>query len=211
MRLNIYIKIQKIVRKKLKKEDPETFKKAKRGEISYVDIQKQKKEPHVAHNAGDNEWYTPKKYIDIATKIMGKIDLDPASTSEANKIVKADLFYTEQENGLKQIWKGKIWMNPPYASNLIGKFIDKLVESVLSEMVTEAMVLVNNATDTKWFANLAKISSFLCFPTGRVKFWHPNKESIPLQGQCIAYIGNNESFYKECTELGIVVKVIHND
>ena len=167
--------------------------------------------PHVFNNSGDNEWYTPKPYIEAARSVMGKIDLDPASTPEANKVVKSERLYTQNDDGLKQEWTGKIWLNPPYASDLIGKFIEKLASSIESKQVTEALVLVNNATETKWFARLASVSSFLCFPVGRVKFWHPNKESAPLQGQCVAYIGkNNKQFYEEFRQFGMICEVCHD-
>ena len=140
---------------------------------------------------------------------MGNIESDPASTPEANRVIKAQSIHTMKENGLKQDWAGKLWLNPPYASGLIGKFIDKLAESVESGAVNEALVLVNNATETKWFARLAGISSFLCFPVGRIKFWHPRKEAAPLQGQCVAYIGKNgKIFCAEFKVFGVVVEII---
>jgi len=167
-----------------------------------------RKGAHVMHNSGDNEWYTPEPYIEAARAVMGGIDTDPASHEEANKVVKATEFFTAEENGLHFEWVGRVFLNPPYEGKLIVQFMDKLDESVDQGVTTEAVVLVNNATETRWFAVLASVSACLCFPTGRIKFWHPRKESVPLQGQCIAYIGANaEKFMSEFRQFGIVTAV----
>ena len=167
-----------------------------------------RKGAHVMHNSGDNEWYTPEPYIEAARAVMGGIDTDPASHEEANKVVKATEFFTAEENGLHFEWVGRVFLNPPYEGKLIVQFMDKLDESVDQGVTTEAVVLVNNATETRWFAVLASVSACLCFPTGRIKFWHPRKESVPLQGQCIAYIGaNTEKFMSEFRQFGIVTTV----
>lgn len=165
--------------------------------------------PHVANNSGDNEWYTPPEHIAAARVVLGCIDLDPASHAEANEVVRAEKFYTAEDDGLAQEWAGRVWMNPPYAGDLIGKFVEKLAQEVEGGSVPEAIVLVNNATETRWFARLAGVAAFLCFPTGRVQFWHPRKESVPLQGQCFAYIGQNGSLFCEVFEkFGIIVEVM---
>jgi phage N-6-adenine-methyltransferase len=161
---------------------------------------------HVSNNSGDNEWYTPPEYIEAAIAVMGVVDLDPASSIEANLIVGAEKFYSAEEDGLEQDWQGRIWMNPPYARPLIDGFCGKLAETFAAGDVTEACVLVNNGTETGWFHALAEVASAICFPRHRVKFWHPEKESVPLQGQAVIYLGPNvDRFRSEFIHFGFTV------
>ena len=162
--------------------------------------------PHVAHNSGNNEWYTPKELIEAARKVLGAIDLDPASCEAANTVIKAATFYSIEDNGLEREWKGRTWLNPPYAKDLIPQFADKLVDAYLSKRVPVAIALVNNATETGWFRTIAEQASAVCFPAGRVQFWNPAKESAaPLQGQAVLYLGPSPvTFHARFAGLGTV-------
>lgn len=161
---------------------------------------------HVSQNSGDNEWFTPAEFIEPARKLLGGIDLDPASSDEANKVVKAKRFFTREDDGLDQKWEGRIWMNPPYAQPLIEHFANKLAAEVAAGSVSAAVVLVNNATETAWFRTMADHAAAICFPTGRVRFWHPDKASAtPLQGQALLYIGSKRAtFHTLFSDLGLV-------
>lgn len=167
-------------------------------------VQEVLKRPHVSFNSGNNEWYTPSNIIEAARTAMGSIDVDPASNDIAQQTVKAETYYTAETNGLDKEWTGNVWLNPPYASDLIGKFIDKLVSE--KKNYNQAVVLVNNATETEWFNKIVSISSMVCFPKSRVKFYMPDgKTGAPLQGQAILYIGDNtDEFYKAYKEIGWV-------
>jgi ParB family chromosome partitioning protein len=175
------------------------------GYSQIVDVNVHKNVPHISNNSGDNEWYTPVPYIRAARAVMGGIDLDPASTAEANAVVRAARFYTEKDDGLTQPWTGRVWMNPPYAQPWIARFCERLVTEHSRGGVTEACVLVNNATETRWFQALAAESAARCEPQGRVRFWHPRKEATPLQGQVLLYLGQRTSKFKhEFERFGLV-------
>lgn len=156
-----------------------------------IRVAQEQSKPHVSHNSGNNEWYTPAEYIEAARRVMGDIDLDPASSHKANEIVQAEVIYTADDDGLALPWRGRVWMNPPYAAELITRFASKMVDHVRGGDVQEAVILVNNATETGWFCQLIDVATAVVFPRSRVKFWQPNGSlGAPLQGQAIIYAGS---------------------
>ena len=171
------------------------------------DADKKKLAP-IAHNFnGSAEWYTPSEYIEAAKRVMGDIDLDPASSTIANETVKAKKFFSADDNGLIQDWSGRIWLNPPFASGLIEKFIDKLLASDFEA----AIVLVDNATETRWFRKLADSSSAIVFTTGRINFLKGGtyEAGTPTRGQCFFYFGSEPNkFFATFQQFGWCAKSI---
>lgn len=165
------------------------------------------KTPHVAQSTGEFEWYSPIEIIEAARRVCGDFDLDPASCDMAQENVRAKAYFTENDNGLDLDWYGRIWMNPPYAVRVVDQFTDKLCAHITAGDVTEAFVLVNNATETGWFQRMMQVCQAISFPRGRLKFSNPGgKVSTPLQGQVVVYFGSNYiEFGKEFQQFGSVL------
>jgi len=146
--------------------------------------------PHVARNSGKHEWYTPAEIVASVRVCLGVIDLDPASSAVAQAIVQASRYFTSADDGLTQAWSGRVFLNPPYARDVIGLFITKLTGHIDAGDVSEAVVLTNNATDTGWCDALWARASAVAFPTARVRFLRPDgTPGAPLQGQMLTYCG----------------------
>lgn len=160
------------------------------------------------HWTGDIEWYTPKYIIDAVREVMGDIDLDPASNDEAQKTIRAESYYTQKDNGLEQRWYGRVFLNPPFKQPLIQQFIDKLLDSIECEDVTQAILLTNNNTDTQWFHAAARLANNVRFTKGRIHFVKQDEVSQPTNGQAFFYFGPNvEKFRKRfarCFGIGMI-------
>ena len=157
---------------------------------------------HVGKNSGDNEWYTPPLFIELARTAMEGIDCDPATSEIANQAVQAETIYTAENDGRVQTWRGRVWMNPPYANPLMSDFAEAVSAKFESGEIEQACILVNNATETKWFQRMLLASSAVCFPKSRIKFLDPDGKpaNAPLQGQAIVYMGDRVVAFKDAFE-----------
>ena len=195
--------LNKIREKKQSETEPQ------RHVVDVDPVQPIEHKPQVSFNSGNNEWYTPAKYVELARKVLGVIDVDPASCDYANKTIKAKTYYTIDNNGLDKQWNGKVWMNPPYAADLVQKFTDKMVSEFESGNTNEAIVLVNNATETQWFNNMIQDASAVAFPKGRIRYESTSREmNTPIQGQAFIYFGDNKNkFCDVFKEIGWVAVI----
>jgi ParB-like chromosome segregation protein Spo0J len=169
---------------------------------------KEERMPHRTEATGFEEWYTPPEILSIARKVMGGIDCDPASSIEANKGVKAEVFFSVKDNGLKQKWHGRTWINPPFCQPEVTQFSKAVVQKFHDKEISEACVLVNNATETDWAQTLMQSASAVCFPKGRVRFVDVNgiqRPGSPIQGHMIFYFGENtQDFTDHFSKIGKV-------
>jgi ParB family transcriptional regulator, chromosome partitioning protein len=145
---------------------------------------------HRTDAGGPVEWFTPAEVIAAARAVLGEIDLDPASCEVAQRTVRAKQFFTKRDDGLKQPWRGRLWLNPP--QTLIADFVSKLVKERSAGNVIAAVVLSHNFTDAAWFHELAGAASRICFTNGRIKFLLEGSEvATPPYGQAVTYVGDD--------------------
>ncbi|XHE12410.1 DNA N-6-adenine-methyltransferase [Agrobacterium deltaense] len=148
--------------------------------------------------SGDNEWYTPARYVDMAREVMGAIDTDPASNQTAQRTVRATTYYTEETNGLDKEWFGKVWMNPPYSNPEVQQFAEKVISEFKAGNISEAIVLTNNSADTGWHRSMQDACTRMCTTTGRIRFESPTRQgNSPAMGQSFFYFGDNPGKFKE--------------
>lgn len=159
-------------------------------------------------NGGGDEWYTPRKYIEAAFAVMGGIDLDPASNEIAAGWIPAAQYLTREDNGLSREWFGRVWLNPPYSQPLISEFLSKLADSFRAGVVTEAIALTHNNTDSRWWQATAAEATAICFTRGRISFEKVDgAKKSPTQGQTFFYFGNNSDRFAEVFQsIGIILK-----
>ncbi len=159
----------------------------------------------------NNEWYTPARYVEAARKVMGTIDLDPASCADANHTVKAGHYYTQAENGLAHTWYGSVWCNPPYTQVIPGQssikaWVSKAHRLYQEGVIEQCMLLIPNDTSTKWFEWLWCYP--VCFPPKRIKFLIPGRKAEqPTFGTCFVYMGPHEQRFLDIfSQFGSIVR-----
>lgn len=96
-------------------------------------------------------------------KILGPFDTDPCVHTEMPWKT-AETMYSLNEDGLKQDWKGRVFMNPPYRGVL--KWAEKFCWS------GQGIALLNGrSTETKATQLIMTESHGVWFPKGRLTFF----------------------------------------
>lgn len=133
-----------------------------------------------------DEWMTPPKYIDAARRVMKSIDLDPCSRPDVNKRIGATVFWTKDDDCLKDMsWMTRtgfycpmnVWMNPPYTreAGTALPYVERLVEEFQNGGIKQAIVLVNASVSTRYFHLAMDAAQAMClFGPGRIQFLKPD-------------------------------------
>lgn len=113
---------------------------------------------HESNSGGTDEWLTPPSLI----AALGEFDLDPCAPIR-RPWPTARRHYTIEDDGLRQAWHGRVWMNPPYAH--AAKWLHRLAEH------GTGTALIFARTETAiWFDHVWPHASALLFLRGRLRF-----------------------------------------
>ena len=116
-----------------------------------------------SRNANTHTWLTPEYFFSE----LGNFDLDPCAAPEPRPFPTAKkMLSLPKHDGLKEEWKGRIWLNPPYGSHT-PFWLKKLKEH------NDGIALVFARTDTKWFQEIMQNQGVFLLK-GRIKFLYPD-------------------------------------
>lgn len=150
------------------------------------------------------ELYTPRKIIDPARELMGRIDLDPCSCPLANETVQATHFLTSDDDGLSMPWLGRVWLNPPYCGQQ-GAWVRHFDREWRRGNILHGLCLVPASTEAEWFQPLWDLLCPILFLRGRQKFNGPSSDHHAQFGSALAYVGTDrDNFRRLFRHLGTI-------
>jgi len=152
-----------------------------------------------------SDWLTPKSIFD---QLRLTFDLDPAHPGRDNPfcVVPTRRIYTVDDDGLRQPWRGTVWMNPPFGGRRghvpwLQRFFAH----------GNGIALVAARTSADWFhAVVAPSAQTLLFPNGKTKFVRPADGSIgkePGTGVVLIGMGVVANAALERSGLGLFVRI----
>jgi ParB family chromosome partitioning protein len=161
----------------------------------------------INQDSGDTEWYTPPEIVEAARLTLGGvIDLDPASSLIANQRIRATKIFTITDDGLRQQWHGRVWMNHPFSAAGNPVWVRKLVEEYEAGRVVEACCICFAATSERWFQPLAVRPQ--CYMSPRTNYYLPDGTKKPgvTKGSVVTYFGPNPQRFADAFRRFGVVK-----
>lgn len=181
------------------------------------------------HTKNKCEHYTPIEICHATRELFGgQIDLDVASDAIANRVVRANRYYTKEDNSFTQDWTAEnVFCNPPgstkgYHGSLSTDFWDKLYYSYGMNMFYEAL-FVGYSIEILCKRGYDILDLPFCIPQpntsvtsgmGRIMFdavidGKRQQQRSPTHGNVIVYLPYNDNkrkeFYRLFSQFGKVM------
>ncbi len=156
------------------------------------------------------ERYSPSWIVEGARRVMGAIDVDPASCKTANKVVKATRFFSQKTNGLRQHWRGRVFLNPPFGHEW-KLWAEKLMQEIEAGRTKQAFLVAPGkvlwVVAAPWFRPLLRGSLFL--PDERIQYLNPLSDTwqdVCLGSFCVYYGPQQNRFAKVFGSKGAILR-----
>lgn len=125
-----------------------------------------------------DNWPTP-RFLFEALHAEFKFSVDVCATADNAKCKK---FYSPEQDGLAQEWRGVCFMNPPYGRQ-IGRWVRKAFESAQAGALV--VCLLPARCDTRWWHEYVMRGEIRFF-RGRLKFGDA-KNSAPFPSAIVVF------------------------
>ncbi len=117
----------------------------------------------------NQEWETPPEFFQRFHRAYD-FTVDACASAENKKL---DKFWSVEQDGLAQSWKGeRVWLNPPYENRKPGQqaWVRKALHEVRENGCELVVCLLPARTDTRLFHDVIMKASYIYFVKGRLKF-----------------------------------------
>ncbi|MBO3760396.1 DNA N-6-adenine-methyltransferase [Ciceribacter sp. L1K22] len=122
---------------------------------------------HQSARSRTDEWLTP-PFIIAALGGPASFDLDPCAPAK-RPWATATRHYTAFDNGLILPWFGRVWLNPPYSTSLLGRFMGRMA----AHGTGTALIFARTETEA-FFRHVWDRATALLFMEGRINFHLPS-------------------------------------
>lgn len=155
---------------------------------------------HQSARMKNDEWLTPPEIV----RALGYFDLDPCSPVVRPWITAFEHF-TVEDDGLKQPWHGRVWLNPPFGREAV-KWLRRMVAH------GNGIALIPARTETEMFYECVwGAADAVLFIKGRPHFHYVDGRRADFNSGApiclVAYGINNVAALAACG-LGIVLPII---
>lgn len=132
-------------------------------------------------SSATDQWATPQDFFDKLNTEFN-FTLDPCADAGNHK---CDTYFTKEDDGLQQSWKGHtVFCNPPYGK-AIKDWVKKSYEESQDKDTTVVMLLPAR-TDTAYFHDYIYEKAEIRFIRGRLKFGD-SKNAAPFPSMVVIF------------------------
>ena len=154
---------------------------------------------HQRARGKNDEWLTPPEWL----QALGPFDLDPCAPVKRPWSTAARHF-TKTDDGLIQVWKGRVWLNPPFGPEA-ASWLRKMAGHL------SGVALVPARTETKmFFESVWPVAKAICFVARRPHFHYVDGTRAAFNSGapiCLIAYSDADAATLHASRLGKVLKI----